>query len=136
WAPAAVPWGQPTTHNFHGHCFVIHSQRLVSVVVRNTRLVSSDEHSAWVSALIPLVISGHPAHRMIERGISAGDIQSALAKYVTRIEGSGNSITYIGPGQNGLLLKVFLLKPGLINMETPVIVKSVAWHNTQGVNRD
>ncbi|GEM_PF-1013051 len=86
--------------------------------------------------MIPLVISGHPEHRMIERGISEGDIQSALAKYVTRIDGSGNSITYIGPGLNGLLLKVFLLKPGLIDMETTVIVKSVAWHNTQGVNRD
>lgn len=82
--------------------------------------------------MVRLVIVGHPVERMLERGISEKDVYRALHSYVTRIEGRGDSITYIGPSESGSLIKVFLLKPGLINGVNEVIVKSVAWHCDPG----
>ncbi len=66
--------------------------------------------------MVRLVIIGHPVGLMRERGISEQDISRALNDYVTKIDGKGDSITYIGPSVSG----------SLINEAKEVIVKSVA----------
>lgn len=79
-----------------------------------------------------LRIRGHPAKRMIERGVTEADIRSALENFHTRYEGPrADSVTYIGPGNNGADLKVFVLQPGIVE-DGATIIKSVAWRSEGG----
>lgn len=74
-----------------------------------------------------LVIVGHPAARMRQRGITPGDIEHALRSHVSSWSTPKNSVQYVGPGLNGRELKVWLLPPGYLGEDSVVTVKSAAW---------
>lgn len=75
--------------------------------------------------MLNLVIVGHPAERMRERGVTEADIRTALGACVMHTLGS-NSVTHTGPGVNGNQLKVWTLGSEIVH-EGRLVIKSVAW---------
>ncbi len=70
----------------------------------------------------------HAQQRMSRRHVSVEDIKNAIDCYHTRFESERtNSITYIGPGIDGMDLKIWALPPGYVDEDTTIIIKSVAW---------
>jgi len=79
-----------------------------------------------------LRIIGHPVRQMRLRSVTQADIEHALANHHMKIESSrANSVTYEGPGMNGDVLKVWTLPPGIVDEDTTIIIKSVAWKNRE-----
>lgn len=78
-----------------------------------------------------LVIKGHPARRMQERGVTAADIENAIRRYHTSLPGWDGGVAYLGPGANGATLKVWTVSPGFVDEQSPVIIKSVAWADVE-----
>jgi hypothetical protein len=72
-----------------------------------------------------LIIRPHARRRMAQRGIGRAHIRRAIENCHTRYETPNNSICYIGPGEEGRDLKVWVLPDS--DPATSVTVKSVAW---------
>lgn len=69
---------------------------------------------------------------MRQRGVTEADIENALRNYHSSVVSErANSVTYIGPGMNGDDLKVWTLPPGIVDEDTTITIKSVAWKDQE-----
>jgi len=81
---------------------------------------------------VKLGIRGHPERRMRQRGITRADVENALTHHHTSVvSGRSKSVLYIGPGMNGHDLKVWTMPPGIIDEDTTITIKSVAWKDQE-----
>lgn len=71
----------------------------------------------------------HARRRMAERQVTKGDVLNALSNYVQRQPTSRpDSVLYIGPGESGAELKVWV-ELGEDDLSKPQVVLSVAWRD-------